>query len=76
MLVIKLLLWETIISVVYMPQRDLDGSQKDHFCNNFINIIWKLRGTVIIAGDVNYHVGSTGEYFEDQPEGCGVWVRN
>ena len=77
MIVIKLLVQGIIISIVsvYAPKYGLDDSQKDNFYDGPINFVRKLgkKEVVVIAGDLNDHVASKAEDFEDQREGYG-WI--
>ena len=59
-----------IIQSAYVPQRGLDDSQKVHFCDCFISFVRNLgkEEIVVVARDINGHVRSAAEGFEDSTE--------
>ena len=79
-LVIKLRVGQTTTTVisVYAPQQGLDNDQKDSFYNELRETVAKMdvQELVIIAGDLNGHVGKDSDGYEGVHGGRGYGTRN
>ena len=79
-LVLKLLVGQTTTTVisVYAPQQGLDNDQKDSFYNELRETVAKMdvQELVIIAGDLNGHVGKDSDGYEGVHGGRGYGTRN
>ena len=79
-LVLKLRVGQTITTVisVYAPQQGLDNDQKDSFYNELRETVAKMdvQELVIIAGDLNGHVGEESDGYEGVHGGRGYGTRN
>lgn len=79
-MVIKVLVGSTVITVtcVYAPQCGLDENTKDQFYDELLAVVSKFdeKETVVVAGDLNGHVGSSASGYEGVHGGSGFGDRN
>ena len=79
-LALKLLVGQTVTTVisVYAPQQGLDEDEKDSFYDELRATVAKTdeKELVIIAGDLNGHVGRGSEGYEGVHGGRGYGTRN
>ena len=77
---IKLMIDSSIVTIVsvYAPQCGLDASEKDSFYNSLMDVARKFgeKELVIVAGDFNGHVGSSGLGYEGIHGGYGYGDKN
>ena len=79
-MVIKILVGQTVLAVVstYAPQQGLEDSVKNKFYDDLLAATSKFnaRELVIIAGDLNGHVGKASDGYEGIHGGRGFGNRN
>ena len=76
-MIIKLIVGKSVVSVVsaYAPQCGLDDNYKDIFYDELLAVVSKLgeKEIVLVAGDLNGHVGKLASGYEGVHGGFWIW---